>query len=298
MQFTLATLFLAASAVFAAPLAQTGRYSSLGERSVIASRGCVNMPYKIDTNVRDHIYKTVRAQTSDPKVMLITMTTAYTESMINNLDCGDKDSLGPFQQRPSQGWGSVSQLMDVTYTTNAFLKALAPIYKKNPDTPTGTLCQQVQEAEAGDQYTKNVNTVTKIVLAAAASVGDSGSAPAPSSTTKTSKTHSHTATSSSETETPTSTGDGGAINVGGDPTTATVTTTDAPAPTPTDDGDCDDSLPPCNAYYTPKSGDNCYKVAAKYNISLSDFYKLNVEIDDQCQNLNVGQQYCVAADDI
>lgn len=302
MQFTLATLFLAASAVFAAPLAQTSRYASLGARSVVAKRNCNPMPSSIDTGVRDQIYKVVRSQTSDPKIMLITMVTAYTESMVNNLDCGDKDSLGPFQQRPSQNWGSPSELMDVTYTTKAFLSALAPLYKNSPDTPAGTLAQHVQQAEAGDQYTKNVATAAKIVLAAAASVGDGGSDPVTTktTTTKTKTTKTHTATSSSSTDA----GAGGAINVGGDPTdtgSSTPTSSEPPAPSSTgssDDGDCDDSLPLCNAYYTPKSGDNCYKVAAKHNISLSDLYKMNPEIDDSCQNLNVGQQYCIAADDI
>jgi hypothetical protein len=32
-------------------------------------------------------------------------------------NCGDQDSIGVFQQRPSQGWGSYAQIMDVNYST-------------------------------------------------------------------------------------------------------------------------------------------------------------------------------------
>jgi hypothetical protein len=53
--------------------------------------------------------------------MLATFETAFVETLFNNLPCGDQDSLGVFQQRPSQGWGTPAQLQDVVYATNAFL---------------------------------------------------------------------------------------------------------------------------------------------------------------------------------
>jgi len=57
----------------------------------------------------------------------IALTTAYQESDIYNLDYGDRDSLGLFQQRPSQGWGSKKQIMDPYYSTGAFYDALVKI---------------------------------------------------------------------------------------------------------------------------------------------------------------------------
>ena len=45
------------------------------------------------------------------------------ESGLHNLNGGDRDSLGLFQQRPSQGWGSQQQIMDPTYATNKFFDA-------------------------------------------------------------------------------------------------------------------------------------------------------------------------------
>ncbi len=57
----------------------------------------------------------------------IALATAYQESDLENLDHGDRDSLGLFQQRPSQGWGTEAQLQDPVYATNAFYDALLEV---------------------------------------------------------------------------------------------------------------------------------------------------------------------------
>jgi hypothetical protein len=57
----------------------------------------------------------------------IALATAYQESDLFNLEHGDRDSVGLFQQRPSQGWGSVEQILDPVYATNAFYDALVRI---------------------------------------------------------------------------------------------------------------------------------------------------------------------------
>jgi len=57
----------------------------------------------------------------------IAIATAYQESKLYNIDYGDRDSLGLFQQRPSQGWGTAAQVSDPTYAINAFYDALARI---------------------------------------------------------------------------------------------------------------------------------------------------------------------------
>lgn len=62
-----------------------------------------------------------------PRAASIAMATAYQESDIRNLDYGDRDSVGLFQQRPSQGWGTVEQIMDPYYSTNAFYDALVKV---------------------------------------------------------------------------------------------------------------------------------------------------------------------------
>jgi hypothetical protein len=61
------------------------------------------------------------------RAVSIALTTAYQESDLLNLRYGDSDSLGLFQQRPSQGWGKPHQVMDPIYASNAFYSALVKI---------------------------------------------------------------------------------------------------------------------------------------------------------------------------
>ena len=62
-----------------------------------------------------------------PRAASIALATAYQESGIRNLDYGDRDSVGLFQQRPSQGWGTEEQLMDPHYATGKFYDALVKV---------------------------------------------------------------------------------------------------------------------------------------------------------------------------
>lgn len=57
--------------------------------------------------------------------------TSLQESGLLNLPRGDRDSLGLFQQRPSQGWGTTAQIMNVTDSTTAFYKALDRVPNKD-----------------------------------------------------------------------------------------------------------------------------------------------------------------------
>ena len=50
--------------------------------------------------------------------------TAIQESKLRNIRFGDRDSLGLFQQRPSQGWGTAEQILDPVYATNKFYDCL------------------------------------------------------------------------------------------------------------------------------------------------------------------------------
>ena len=62
-----------------------------------------------------------------PRAASIAMATVYQETGIRNLDYGDRDSVGLFQQRPSQGWGSVEELQDPYYATGKFYDALVKV---------------------------------------------------------------------------------------------------------------------------------------------------------------------------
>ena len=64
------------------------------------------------------------ATANKPHAAVIALATARQESGIRNLDYGDRDSLGAFQQRPSQGWGTPDQVMNVPHATTTFLQHL------------------------------------------------------------------------------------------------------------------------------------------------------------------------------
>lgn len=57
----------------------------------------------------------------------IGIATAIQESGLRNIDYGDRDSLGLFQQRPSQGWGTEEQVQDPLFATGAFYDALVQV---------------------------------------------------------------------------------------------------------------------------------------------------------------------------
>jgi hypothetical protein len=57
----------------------------------------------------------------------IALAAAYQESGLRNLEGGDRDSLGLFQQRPSQGWGERDEILDPAYAANAFYDALVRV---------------------------------------------------------------------------------------------------------------------------------------------------------------------------
>lgn len=62
-----------------------------------------------------------------PRAVTIALATAYQESDLRNLNHGDRDSLGLFQQRPSQGWGTPAQVRDPHYAAWKFYDALVKI---------------------------------------------------------------------------------------------------------------------------------------------------------------------------
>lgn len=80
----------------------------------------------------------------------IALATAYQESKLYNLESGDRDSLGLFQQRPSQGWGSPTQILDPYYSANAFYDGLVKVdgYESMRVTEAAQLVQRSAFPEA------------------------------------------------------------------------------------------------------------------------------------------------------
>ncbi|HWG23118.1 hypothetical protein [Actinospica sp.] len=77
--------------------------------------------------------------------------TARQESKFYNVTGGDRDSLGLFQQRPSEGWGTASEIMDTTYSSTAFYNALLKVSNWQNLSLT-VAAQDVQHSAYPDAY--------------------------------------------------------------------------------------------------------------------------------------------------
>lgn len=97
---------------------------------------------------------------------VIAVATAIQESTLRNLPGGDRDSVGLFQQRPSQGWGSAAQLQDPAYTSAKFYTALVKVSGWEQMALTQT-AQAVQRSAYPGAYAKHEPAATALVNALA-----------------------------------------------------------------------------------------------------------------------------------
>ena len=90
-------------------------------------------------------------QSMPSTAVTVAYATAMQESKLHNLDYGDMDSVGVFQQRPSEGWGPRNKLEDPVYATTKFFRALkaVPGYQR---LPIYQAAQDVQHSADGSAY--------------------------------------------------------------------------------------------------------------------------------------------------
>ena len=84
-------------------------------------------------------------------VVTVALATALQESELVDLPYGDRDSVGLFQQRPSQGWGTRTQLLDPVYAASAFYGRLTKVPGWGSMEVTRA-AQAVQQSAAPDAY--------------------------------------------------------------------------------------------------------------------------------------------------
>ncbi|KZW03830.1 hypothetical protein EXIGLDRAFT_743531 [Exidia glandulosa HHB12029] len=186
-------------------------------------------------------------------VMQATLETCMQETRCNNISCGDQDSVGAFQQRPSMGWGTVEQIMDVSYSAGKFIEQAIPLAASNPGLSADGIAQGVQRAEAGNLYAKHFDTANQLIQQAADATGVPFGSVSPS-------------------------GGGG----GGSPP--------PPPPPPPSGGGASGG---CSNTYTPVPGDYCWLIANNHGISVEQFLANNPSVDAGCSNLQVGVAYCI-----
>ena len=85
------------------------------------------------------------------QAVTIAYAAALQESKLHNLGYGDRDSVGIFQQRPSEGWGTTTQLEDPVYATTKFFAALTQV-RGYVSMPVYQAAQDVQHSADGSAY--------------------------------------------------------------------------------------------------------------------------------------------------
>jgi murein DD-endopeptidase MepM/ murein hydrolase activator NlpD len=93
---------------------------------------------------------------------IIALATAMQESRLRNLPGGDRDSIGLFQQRPTQGWGTPAQLRDTSYAGGKFYDKLITVTGWQT-MPVTQAAQAVQHSAYPDAYAKWENDATQLV---------------------------------------------------------------------------------------------------------------------------------------
>jgi murein DD-endopeptidase MepM/ murein hydrolase activator NlpD len=116
-----------------------------------------------------------------PRGWVIAVATALQESRLQNLphlgEANDHDSIGVFQQRPSQGWGTPEQLADPAYQARKFYEKLLTIPGWE-SLPLTVAAQRVQVSAFPDAYAKHEPLATKVVDALTGGAGRAAGAEA------------------------------------------------------------------------------------------------------------------------
>ncbi|WMI33434.1 tape measure protein [Streptomyces phage Kenrey] len=105
--------------------------------------------------------KGMGATTSD---LVVSIMTAMQESTLRNLRYGDRDSLGLFQQRPSQGWGTPEQILNPSYAARKFFEGLLAMKGRHKLSLTQQ-AQAVQRSAFPDAYAKWQAMAQQVVAA-------------------------------------------------------------------------------------------------------------------------------------
>ncbi|HET6480195.1 MAG TPA: hypothetical protein VFG35_09190 [Actinoplanes sp.] len=119
---------------------------------VVRADGEVTLDYVQMANAATITAVGLRRNMSE-RAVVIALATALQESKLENLDTGDRDSVGLFQQRPSQGWGSIEEIKDPRYAADRFYSALKKVknYQKMRVTDAA---QKVQRSAYPEAYEK------------------------------------------------------------------------------------------------------------------------------------------------
>jgi hypothetical protein len=98
------------------------------------------------------------------RAVTIAYATALQESKLTNLRAGDLDSVGVFQQRPSEGWGPAKRLENPVYATTKFFAALTRVHNYQA-IPVYRAAQAVQHSADGYAYNQYAPVAERLSMA-------------------------------------------------------------------------------------------------------------------------------------
>jgi len=100
------------------------------------------------------------------RAVVVALATAFQESKMENLAGGDRDSIGLFQQRPSQGWGTPQQIRDPRYAAGMFYRNLVkvPNWQRMRVTDAAQAVQKSAHPNAYEQWADEATVLTTALL--------------------------------------------------------------------------------------------------------------------------------------
>jgi hypothetical protein len=104
------------------------------------------------------------------RAVVVALATALQESKLRNLPGGDRDSIGLFQQRPSQDWGTAEQVAEPRYAAKAFYGALlqVPGWETMRVTDAAQAVQHSGAPQAYERWADNAAVLARALLGDAA----------------------------------------------------------------------------------------------------------------------------------
>jgi hypothetical protein len=128
---------------------------------------CGSIPSTADPAVTLVVYGVGRELGVSSTVMLAGFETGWVESHMHNLRCGDRDSIGVFQQRPSQGWGTRAQILNPRYAARQFFVRAVAAEARCRSCSAGRIAQSVQRSAFPARYDDAAGTARTLRSGAA-----------------------------------------------------------------------------------------------------------------------------------
>ena len=135
---------------------------------VLAGSGCsaaaTHQSVLLDTqqaSIAATIAGVAHQESMPSQAVTIAYATAMQESKLHNLDYGTSDSVGVFQQRPSQGWGPARKLENPVYAATKFFHALRSVHGYQT-MPVYQAAQAVQHSADGSAYMQYQRMATEM----------------------------------------------------------------------------------------------------------------------------------------